>query len=286
VLEVVRWRRRIQRPGGASLALLLSLLAPVQAQSGTAAVARVRWPLADVVLVPDTCYGVWLLVSPNMAAQQWDKGSQIVGLTVDPLILFQWANTARALAHAPELGVDPAKVSFKTTPRLESRHGGPFLLLARSTEPADRRLQFVVSDSAEGVRWKSFVSTTELDELLATIEDVVARTPPPRPPTDSTIVMDDRSAGLEPVVQLELPRPDYPSELVARRPSGRVWAEYVVGTDGRVEKGSVRVLLADHEAFARSATRSFERSRFRPATRDGSPVRQRVFQAISFRVGS
>jgi TonB family protein len=291
--EWVRQWRRLARFGGVVLGLLLSTFAPVQAQSGPSAVARVRWPLADVVLVPDTCYGVWVLVAPNTSTEQWDKGSrdkgsQIVGLTVDPLILFQWANTARALVHAPDLGVDPAKVPFKTTPRLENRHGGPFFLLARATGATrdDRRFQFVVSDSAEGIRWKSFVSPGEIDELLGTIEDVVARTPPPRPPTDSSIVVDDRSAGVQPVVQLKMPRPKYPHELIAYQASGRVWAEYVVDTDGRVEKGSVRILLADHEGFAREAIRAWERASFRPATRQGVPVRQRVFQAIAFRVRS
>jgi Gram-negative bacterial TonB protein C-terminal len=286
--EVMKRCRHLRIPAGIVLAQLLAGLAPLQAQSGPSAVARVRWPLADIVLVPDSCYGVWLLVAPNMSTRQWDQGSQIVGLTVDPLILFQWANTARALVHTPELGVDPARVPFKMTPRLENRHGGPFFLLARATgpTPADRRLQFVVSDSAQGIRWKSFVRTAEVDKLLATIEDVVARTPPPRPPTDSSIVVDDRSEGLEPVVQLKMPRPDYPNELVNSRAAGRVWAEYIVGTDGRVGKGSVRVLLADHAGFARSAIKAWERASFRPATRHGSPVRQRVFQAISFRVGS
>lgn len=54
---------------------------------------------------------------------------------------------------------------------------------------------------------------------------------------DSSLVSDDQDSEFE----------NYPSALLSRRQPGRVWVEYVVGTDGRVEKGSLHLLLADRQ---------------------------------------
>jgi hypothetical protein len=175
-------------------------------------------------------------------------------------------------------------VLFRATPRLQSRRGGRFILLAKQARPAraEQRLEFIVSDSANHTQWKAFATTAEVDRLLAGIEEVVARAPSLRPLTDSSLVAGDQVSEFAPVIQLKVPKPRFPSELLAARQPGRVWAEYVVGIDGHVEKGSI---LADHEGFANAAASSLERAIFRPASRRGSPVRQRVFQTLSFRVG-
>jgi TonB family protein len=149
---------------------------------------------------------------------------------------------------------------------------------------SDQQLQLILVDSAQGISWKAFATGKEVRTLLRTVEDLVARAPAPRPPTDSTVVTDDQEAGVEPAVQLEVPQPAYPLSSSSRYRDGRVWAEYVVGVEGRVEQGSIRILLADHARFAKAAAWAMERARFRPATRWGRPVRQRVFQPVSFRV--
>jgi hypothetical protein len=125
----------------------------------------------------------------------------------------------------------------------------------------------------------------ELERLTRTIEHVVARAPALTAVTDSSLVVDDKEPDVTPAVQLKVPRPSYPVAL-RRKPAGRVWTEYVVGTDGRVEQGSIRILLADHDDFASAAVSSLEQATFRPATRRAIPVRQRVFQLVSFRSGS
>lgn len=269
------------------LALLLSVGAPLESQA-PATVVRVQWPLIDVVMVTDSCYGVWLLAAPNVRTSNWERGSQIIGFAVDPLILLQWGTTAQALTRDSVPAAFPDSVRFRATPRLQSRSGGRFMTLVRDLKrgPADRRLQLVLIDSAGQTQWKTFTNAEEVTQLLATIEEVVARAPALRPRTDSSLVADDQESEFEPAVQLKVPRPHYPSALLSRRQPGRVWVEYVVGTDGRVEKGSIHVLLTDHEEFASAAISALQRATFRPATRRGTLVRQRVFQPISFRVSS
>lgn len=162
------------------------------------------------------------------------------------------------------------------------------MVLARSMKKVseDERLQLLVVDSLTGTRWKTFTTTEEVDRLLGTIEEVVARAPALRPVTDSSLAVDDQGADFVPAVPLKVPKPSYPWSLQKKGQSGRVWTEFVVTADGRVERGSIRVLLADHDEFASAAVKSLEQATFRPASRRGKPIRQRVFQPISFRLES
>lgn len=76
--------------------------------------------------------------------------------------------------------------------------------------------------------------------------------------------------------------PHYPLQLRERRVTGEVIAEYVVGTNGRVEPGTFRVVYATDAAFGRAvgeATRCF---RFVPARVAGAPVAQLVQQPFTF----
>jgi hypothetical protein len=267
----------------ATLALLLLSATPLQSQSRRE-VAHVKWSLMDLVLVPDSC-GIWFLAAPNVRTSLWETaGSQIVQMVVDPVTLLQWAGSAQAVAREPEPGTIPDSILFRATPRLQGRTPGRFVALVRTLSgvPHKRRLQLIVADSASKTQWKAFASAKEVQQLLTRIEEVVARAP--EPSTDSSIVAADHDSEFEPVVQLSVPSPRYPSQLRLNSQPGRVWTEYVVGTDGLVEEGSMRVLLADRWEFADAATSALARARFRPATRRGKVVRQRVFQAISFRV--
>jgi hypothetical protein len=264
-----------------ALFLLLAATCSLDAQVAHPAVSRVVWPLVDVVLVPDTCYGIWLLAAPNTGTTEWTKGVQVVSFSVDPVTLLQWAGAVQRLVQTPE-GVPAA------TPRLQNRRGDRFMLVANSMAAkvrANERHQLLVVDSTTRTRWKTYATTEELERLTRTIENVVARAPALTAVTDSSLVVDDKEPDVTPAVQLKVPRPSYPVAL-RRKPAGRVWTEYVVGTDGRVEQGSIRILLADHDDFASAAVSSLEQATFRPATRRGIPVRQRVFQPVSFRWGS
>jgi hypothetical protein len=81
-----------------------------------------------------------------------------------------------------------------------------------------------------------------------------------------------------------IPMPRYPVGRLRKHLAGRVWTQYVVGTDGRMETGSFRALLADDPRSAEAALRALEGASYRPASLHGVPVRQRVFRVISFRL--
>lgn len=87
----------------------------------------------------------------------------------------------------------------------------------------------------------------------------------------------------KPVEIISQPAPVYPSVPEEFVTPGVVELQYVVGEDGRVPEETIRVLKAKHPMFIRPAMRAILRSRFRPATAGGCPVRQMVHQRVVFR---
>ena len=261
-------------------AALLSLAGSLESQTSVRDVHHVRWPLIDLVMAPDSAWGVLLLAAPNTGAVNWEKSSLMIQLRLEPVYALQWAMRAREL-----LRDDSAAARSKATrvaPALKSRDGGKFLLLGRREKgPAKERFVMVVSDPQSKTTWKTFAGLPQADTLLAALEHAgelawaVARV------QDSA--QSDSSDKLDKNVEvISQPAPRYPPELADRGRQGRVWMMFVVGRDGQAEPGSFQPLLSDDSLFTQSAIEALSRSRFPPAECAGKPVRQRVFQVIRF----
>ena len=78
--------------------------------------------------------------------------------------------------------------------------------------------------------------------------------------------------------------PNYPSALRGAGISGQVQAEFIIGPDGRVEDGSVKILQSSHEGFANAVKDFLRRAKFRPGRVGGKGVRQVVQQAFTFKL--
>lgn len=83
---------------------------------------------------------------------------------------------------------------------------------------------------------------------------------------------------------LAAPPPQYPELLRRAGIEGRVVLEATVDTLGRVERGSVLVVMTPHPGFAAPAVAYLERALFRPARVQGRAVRVRIRQGIDFRL--
>lgn len=232
-------------------------------------VRHVRWPLLDMVILPDSSSGVWLLVGPNPATQDWETGSQLVSLATDAVLALQWVTVARG----------PGAV----TPPLRARRGAAFVVLARNSSEATPAETFIlaVSDSNSHTAWKAYASSAQVDTLLNNLEAVALQARTIGSPPDSAAAEGD-SVDV-PVRIVAIPEPEYPRDLASKRRIGRVWMTYVVGADGRAVEGSFRPLLSDDFLFTRAAVQALLRGKYRPARLHGHPVRQRVFQVITFR---
>ncbi len=89
----------------------------------------------------------------------------------------------------------------------------------------------------------------------------------------------------EPAEVIGGPRPAYPDVLRSVGVEGVVQLQFVVGSDGRVEPRTIRVVSSSHPAFEANAVEGIAKIVFRPARLRGTPVRQLVTQHIRFVLG-
>jgi TonB family protein len=78
----------------------------------------------------------------------------------------------------------------------------------------------------------------------------------------------------------------YPPSLRASGTSGRVVAEFVVDTLGRVEQSHFGIVSSTHPLFSMAVRESAGSARFRPALRAGHRVRQLVRLPFDFHPGN
>lgn len=90
----------------------------------------------------------------------------------------------------------------------------------------------------------------------------------------------DEAASLLP----RSPRPQFPEALRRMGIAGGVRVRFVVGTDGRVEMETVRIIESTHPAFAAAVRSTLPRMRFRPARVGQRRVRQLVEVPIGFKL--
>jgi outer membrane biosynthesis protein TonB len=249
-----------------------------EAQATRPEVHHVRWPLLDMVLVPDSA-GLWFMVAPNPKTTQWQARTPLVSLSIDPVLALQWVTTARRLTPAEGSRSIP-DAAARLTPPLRDKRGPEFAVLGTNTrKPSpDKKFVFLVSDSAAN-KWKTFVSSAQVDTLLTSIERAAAAS---RSDTAgwNALAGQDPDTPVSVVIQ---PRPAFPSRLAEKGRIGRVWMTYIIGADGRPDSESFWPLLSDDPLFTKAAIDALRRSRFRPAHTGGQPVSQRVFQVIEFR---
>ena len=80
------------------------------------------------------------------------------------------------------------------------------------------------------------------------------------------------------------PEPRYPDALRSANLEGAVVMQFIVGTNGRVEPGSIKVLSSPHKEFSVAVRAALLNAKYRPAQAGGHAVRQLVEQSFSFRL--
>lgn len=88
------------------------------------------------------------------------------------------------------------------------------------------------------------------------------------------------------VVPLPGGGPRYPAMLESQGVTGKVLAQFVVDTTGRIEPGSFKVIDSSHDLFTQAVENALPRMRFVPAEIAGTKVKQLVSQPFTFNVGS
>ena len=90
----------------------------------------------------------------------------------------------------------------------------------------------------------------------------------------------------DPVSAINFQKPKYPPVLQQAGIAGSVDVQYVVGTDGRAERESFKVIRSTNKAFEEPAREAILSSTFKPARIKGQAVRQLVQQRVSFTIGA
>lgn len=78
----------------------------------------------------------------------------------------------------------------------------------------------------------------------------------------------------------------YPPSLFAGGVGGRVVAEFVVDTAGRIEAGTLAIISSPHPLFSEAVSEGLEHATYSPAFKNGKAVRQIVYQPFAFAAGT
>ena len=78
--------------------------------------------------------------------------------------------------------------------------------------------------------------------------------------------------------------PRYPDSMKGAGITGEVVVRYIVGTNGRVESGSIEIVSSTNRAFSDAVRTALMNARFRPAEVGGRPVRQLVEEPYTFKL--
>jgi TonB family protein len=205
----------------------------------------------------------------------------------------------RYLASLGMHGLMVAAAALATRPSLETARPAPVQILMPvqpvvGPPPAPRLRSADLPVPSPTPAWPQTVEVpplrhSSLSDDLPTVDDLLRADRSgmaPSPDLGSTLDALPAAAVDEPVAVVRQPAPRYPAALAEAGIAGRVELSYVVDTTGSVELGSLRTLSSTHPSFDAAARESVVASRFRPARLHGRLVRQRVTQAISFRLGT
>ena len=150
---------------------------------------------------------------------------------------------------------------------LETAVQGDSLLESRWLRLADLHQEAGETDRAQEIR-RRFGVAVGAPDLPADTSDLYAEVTLSQPPE-----------------RISSPPILYPRMLQRTGIEGDVTLEFVIGVDGRVEPGSVRVISSPYEAFSNSARAVIEGSEYRPGKLDGKAVRTLVQTVIGFHIG-
>jgi len=272
----------IRSLAAAALVALAALPAAAQ-EMGTArpALTRFRWPLANAIAYADTVDGVQLHVAASQHATRSDL--EFAG-SFEPAAVDAWAAKAGAVIAAS--GEAPQDAQYLVAP-LATRRGST-VLLARQRDgrkwAKDVLLQFTPARGEGGfsIRLSRDEASAFGTALIAAASESAVRAEGPLG-ADGLLRNDpfDRSSCVR---ILENPRIAYPFGSYGTRPSGEVWATYVVDSTGRADPASLTPLLADHPRFVDAVRAGIGTARFAPATYEGRPRNALVHQRFVFAV--
>lgn len=269
---------------GRRLACVALLLLPFGLGHSQQVPSRVALPLADLVVFPDSQYGVTLLASPNLDSDQGAVKTQVSRLALAPRDVETWvAEASQFLATAPELARTATSLPLYVGLRGDLGRSGLTLVYTPTGRKADRFYLVVHDADRTTPPWRVSVEPRHMARLLAALDSAhrVAVLQPREGP----------GSGGRAALTCELDRPPrVVGQAGLRSPTdlreGRVWTQFIIDTTGAVELASVQVLLSDGPEFEAEVRRALRDIRYSPGILGNRAVPTLAFQSFSFRVGT
>ena len=264
----------------ALLAILLLSSTPAHAQQ---APRRVALPLVDLVVYPDSQFGVTLLASPNLNSAQGERKTQVARLALAPEDVEAWVvQAAQFLTDAPTLAQTATSLPLYIAIRGDRGTSGLTLAYTPSARKAERFYLVVHDADRSAPPWRVSVEPKHLTRLLAALDSAhrVAVLQPLAGPGD----------GGRAALTCELDQiPRLVKQSSLRSPSdlreGRVWTQFIIDTTGAVDISSLQVLLSDGPEFESEVRRALPGIRYTPGILRSQAVPTLAFQSFSFRLG-
>lgn len=251
-------------------------LAGAIAAPGYAQRTIVHFPLrlADLTVVADPVSGLSLLMLPAVITKESRTNPPLIWLQFHPDTAMEWINSAASAVRvsASQDAAEGIQWSRTLVPRLG--RGAIAMGRTRKKGALQKTHWLAISDSAIG--WRLEMGGKEADSLLRLFLVLGGQS---RVDTSSGQPADSSTVD-EPVRILD----QGAIEVNQRRHKhGRVVAQYVVDTLGRVEPGSFVAFLATSPDLIGLFQQAVEASKFLPARRGGVAIRQLVRQDFAYR---
>jgi len=241
---------------------------------------RVQWNVGNLLVTPDSIHGVSLWFVTNQSARS--DGHQVDRQFDDRFVpdsLYYWIMLTRQLLElrAP-LPNDTSTIV--SSGYLRGVDGGVIVVarIRKGKKLSDkaRVLMMPRLDTAVMIE----LDRSSVDTLLDASE-VAARWSAYRhvPGVDDT-VPDMRRNPVSALPSTRKPR--YPLSLQQQSIEGEVWARFCVDVDGRPDLSTFWAQLSDDREFEQAVKEYLREVRYKPATFNGTPIRQMASQRFVF----
>lgn len=238
----------------------------------------IHWPDLQVVFSPDSG-GVCMWASSGAPMTP----HKVYSAAFNPAETMTWISDAKWFLDQKLADTDTGSTRSSATLRALNRGGRVYIIRRRtSTEWSGER--FLVFEQGQGGVAPVVVNADDrtIHAILDSLELATRRAPPFTDVSlrDSTGAMIpwDTPAVLKPGQK----PPQYPRIARLSNRQGLVLVRFVIGTDGRPEMNSVRIIASAGEPFHKSVLDRLATLEFEPASFQGKPVRQLVIMPFDF----
>lgn len=246
---------------------------------------HVKWGLVDFIIMADSVRGVSVYMAPNQWSLQGADHANVSYIAFDPSVVRQWTLVMEQRVGEPW----PESRPTTTVPlgvTLPSTSGRAFFMFGK--DPSTRayaQFLMVYRDSVSHTEWTAYSREDQLRDLLHALDEIasLSRYDP------ELAVRADSASGLPDSHELQqmpklvsMQRLALPSRL---EQEGRVWVRYVVDQDGRVDPGSIHIMLSDGPLLTDAVRKALATAVYQPGRAAGVAVRVLCFQVFSFTHG-